>query len=50
LRDKDGNWREQRVEEDIPKVAVRYSMQDDGTGSGEVTAEREQEWVGGAMA
>jgi hypothetical protein len=40
----DGNCREQiqRVEEDIPKVAVRYSMQEDETKRGEVGVEREQ--------
>jgi len=39
FRDKDGKWNEhiQRVEKDIPKVAVRYSVQKD---------ERERE-VGG---
>jgi len=39
FRDKDGNWIEhiQRVEEDIPKVAVRYRVQGD---------ERERERAG----
>jgi hypothetical protein len=44
FRDKDGNWREsiQRVEEDIPKVAVSYSVQEDETERGKVKLERER--------
>jgi hypothetical protein len=36
--DKDGNWTEriQRVEEDIPKVAVRYSVQENETKRGKL--------------
>jgi hypothetical protein len=36
FRDKDSNWREnmQRVEEDIPKVAVSYTVQEDETERG----------------
>ena len=45
FRDKVGNWRRQiqRVEEDILKVAVCYSVQEDETDRGKVKAEREQE-------
>jgi hypothetical protein len=44
FRDKDGNWREniQRVEEDIPKVAVSYSVQEDETERGKLKLEREK--------
>jgi len=56
FRDKDGNWRGhiQRVEEDIPKVAVCYSVQDDECEStregAKVKVEREQESEKGTMA
>jgi hypothetical protein len=47
FRDKDGNWREQieRLEEDILKVAVSYSVQEDETERRKVRVEREWEWV-----
>jgi len=50
--DKGGNWTEhiQRVEEDIPKVAVRYSVQEDETEKGKVRVERVQEWDEGTVA
>jgi len=47
--DKDGNWREQRVEEDKLKVIVRYSVLGDETERGKVKVEREQEWDEGTM-
>ena len=45
--DKRGNWREQiqRVEEDILKVAVSYSVQESERERGKLRVEREQEWV-----
>ena len=51
FRDKNGNWREniQWVEEDIPKVAVSYSVQEGETERGKVKYEREQEWLEGPM-
>ena len=50
--DKGGNWTEhiQRVEEDIPNVAVRYSVQGDEWERGKLRGEREQEWDGGTVA
>jgi len=44
LRDEDGNWREniQRVEEDIPKVAVSYALQEDEAERGKVKFGRER--------
>ena len=52
FRDKDGNWREniEWVEEDIPKVAVNYSVLEDDTERGKVKLEREQGWFQGPMA
>ena len=46
FRDKDGNRTEhiQWVEEDIPKVAVSYILQEDETERGEVRVERVTEW------
>jgi hypothetical protein len=46
FRDKDGNWREQiqRLGDNIPKVAVSYSMQEDDTERGKFRVERAQEW------
>ena len=47
FRDKDVNWRGHvvRVEENILKVSVSYSMQEEETESWKVNVEREQEWV-----
>jgi len=44
FRDKDGNWNEnnRRVEEDIPKFAVRYTLQDDETKRGKMKFERKR--------
>jgi len=44
FRDEDGNWREniQRVEEDIPKVAVSYALQEDEAERGKVKFGRER--------
>jgi hypothetical protein len=51
FRDKVGNWREniQRVEEDVPKVAISYTVQEDESEKGKVKFERE-ECVEGPMA
>jgi len=45
--DKGGNWKEyiQRVEEDILKVAVSYSVQEGDTEEGKLRVDREREWV-----
>jgi hypothetical protein len=42
VRDKDGNLREntQRMVEDIPNVAVSYTLQEDETDRGKVKFER----------
>jgi hypothetical protein len=40
----------QRGEGDLPKVAVRYSMQESVIKRGKVRVERELEWVDGSMA
>jgi hypothetical protein len=45
FRDNDGNWREQRLEEDILKVAVGYIITEDETGRVNLRVEGEQEWV-----
>jgi len=52
FRDKDGNWREniQRMEEDIPKFAITYSVPKDETQGDKVKLEMEQEWVEGSKA
>jgi len=49
FRDKDGNCREnfQRGEEDIPKVAVSYTLQEDETERGKLKLE---EWFEGPTA
>jgi len=39
----------QRVLEDIPKVTVSYSVQEDETERGKVTGERQPEWDEGPM-
>ena len=46
MRDNDGNWRGhiERLEEDIPKVAVSYSVQEDETERGKLRFERD--WNG----
>ena len=38
------------MEEDIPKIAVRYSVQEEETERGKERVEREQEWFEGFMA
>ena len=38
------------MEEDIPKIAVRYSVQEEQTERGKERVEREQQWVEGIMA
>ena len=52
FRDKDGNWREnlQRVEEDMPKFAITYSVLEDETEGGKVKLEMEQELYEGSTA
>ena len=52
MRDNDGNWRGhiERLEEDIPKVAVNYSVLEDDTERGKVKLEREQGWFQGPIA
>jgi len=42
FRDKDGNWREhnQRVEEELPKVAFSYTVQEDETERGKLRVDR----------
>jgi len=44
IKDKDGNWREhiEVLEEDIPKVAISYSVQECETGRGKVGVARDQ--------
>ena len=44
FRDNDGNWREniQRVEEEKPKVAVSYAVQEDEAERGKVKFEMER--------
>jgi septum formation topological specificity factor MinE len=51
LRDNHSNWREQlqRLEEDILKVVVRYTVQEDETDRGKLGVEREKELVEGPM-
>jgi hypothetical protein len=52
FRDKDGNWREnmQRVEEDIPNVALSYIVQEDDRERSKVKFESEQERIEGNVA
>jgi hypothetical protein len=46
FEDNDGNWESiQRVEGGIPNIAVLYSLQQEELQWGQVTEEREQEWV-----
>jgi len=51
IRDNIGNWREQihRVEKDILKVAVRYSVQGEKTERGKLRVLREPERVQGMV-
>jgi hypothetical protein len=41
FRDNEGNWREQRVEEDELKGTVSYSVQEHETERGKVGVERQ---------
>jgi hypothetical protein len=52
FRDKEGNRIEtsQWVKEDKPKIAVRYSLQEDETEGGKWSNERQKEWVEGTTA
>jgi len=51
FRENKGSWIEhiERVVEDIPKVTVGYSVQEDVTERGKVTGERQPEWDEGPM-